>query len=247
MYAPQIKSVRPLQQSDKPSKFIGDDGKRIDGRSLDEFRSVFMRTGMVKQAKGSAYIELNNTKVICSAYGPRQTNNEFSDKGMLNCDFKIASFASKQRRKKTRDEDKEFSIYMRDALEISVNLDKFPKSVVDVYALVLEDDGSALAAAIMCGSLALADAGIELYDLVGACSAIKVDSHIVIDPSSTEQKYGVGAITCAHMSNLNEITQLTEAGDVEYSTMVEFVNMCVDGCRKMSDKMRQTLATEHLK
>jgi exosome complex component MTR3 len=62
---------------------------------------------------------------------------------------------------------------MRDALEVSVNLDKFPKSVIDVYALVLEDDGSALAAAIICGSLALADAGVELYDIVSACAAVR--------------------------------------------------------------------------
>jgi exosome complex component MTR3 len=59
-----------------------------------------MRTGVVKQARGSSYIELNNTKVICSVYGPRQTSTEFSDKGRINCDFKLSSFASKQRRKK---------------------------------------------------------------------------------------------------------------------------------------------------
>ena len=48
----------------------------------------------------------------------------------------------------------------------------FPKSNVDVYCLVLESGGSDVAVAISAASLALADAGIEMYDLVSACSVV---------------------------------------------------------------------------
>jgi hypothetical protein len=41
-----------------------------------------------------------------------------------------------------------------------------------VYALVLENDGSALAAAITCAGLALADASVPMYDLVVAATLV---------------------------------------------------------------------------
>lgn len=47
---------------------------------------------------------------------------------------------------------------------------RLTKSVVDVHVMVLQADGGELAVATICASMALADAGIELYDLVTACS-----------------------------------------------------------------------------
>jgi exosome complex component MTR3 len=58
------------------------------------------------------------------------------------------------------------------ALESSVILNKFPKSVIDVYLLVLESDGSVLSSAINVASLALADAGIDMYDLVSSSKVV---------------------------------------------------------------------------
>lgn len=42
---------------------------------------------------------------------------------------------------------------------------EFPNFQVDVQVLVLQDDGSSLAAAITCAGLALADAAVPMYDL----------------------------------------------------------------------------------
>lgn len=52
----------------------------------------------------------------------------------------------------------------------SLQVHRLTKSVVDVRVMVLQADGSELAVATTCASMALADAGIELYDLVTACS-----------------------------------------------------------------------------
>ena len=59
---------------------------------------------------------------------------------------------------------------MSAALSASVQLHLLPKSTIAVHALVLQDDGGALPAAVTCASLALADSGILLYDLVAACT-----------------------------------------------------------------------------
>jgi exosome complex component MTR3 len=115
-------------------------------------------------------LELNNTKVICGVYGPRQSKgSEFNEIGTLTCEFKFATFACKGEKKKymqvhtqqtkkkeekrknsrqgkipTKQQDKEekrFSNLIVQALSVSVILEKLPKSVVDIYVLVIESDG----------------------------------------------------------------------------------------------------------
>jgi len=73
-------------------------------------------------------------------------------------------------------EERDYSKLMEQALEAAVRLEAFPKSEVDVFVIVLQDAGAALAAAITAASLALADAAVEMYDLVTACSAVSVDA-----------------------------------------------------------------------
>ena len=52
------------------------------------------------------------------------------------------------------------SASLEQAVSASIQLDRFPKSVLDINVYVLEDDGCALAASITCVSLALIDAGM---------------------------------------------------------------------------------------
>ena len=49
---------------------------------------------------------------------------------------------------------------------------EFPKSSVDVFVHVLQDDGGALAAAVTAASAALADASVPMYDLVTAAALV---------------------------------------------------------------------------
>jgi ribonuclease PH len=57
-------------------------------------------------------------------------------------------------------------------LEPAVLLHTFPKMFVDVYCLAVQADGGELPVALMAASLALADAGIALRDLVPACTLV---------------------------------------------------------------------------
>lgn len=170
-------------------------------------------------------------------------SSEFSEVGRIQCDFKLATFATAERRKATRQEDQEYSDFLREALEVSVCLDKYPKSVIEVNVLVLEDDGAALSAAICCSSLALADAGVEMYDLVSSCSAVEItdNHHIVLDPTATEERYSTGEVVCAYMASLNEVTQIKQQGDMQYTKVTEAIDLCCDGCAKIAEYMKQTL------
>lgn len=49
---------------------------------------------------------------------------------------------------------------------------EFPNFQVDVYALVLDNGGSALGAAIMAASLALANANVPMFGIVTTVTAV---------------------------------------------------------------------------
>lgn len=77
----------------------------------------------MSQAKGSAYIEIGKTKVICSAYDPREIPNhsEFIHNGELYCEFKFANFSQKKHRGFIRDAaEKELGVCLKRALEPAV-------------------------------------------------------------------------------------------------------------------------------
>lgn len=230
------KTIR-LVKNDKPKEILSSEAKRLDGRTPTQFRNIFLKCGLIKVARGSAYIELNKTKVICAVYGPKNITTEFVEKGRINCDVQMTSFANKESKEVT----KQYSIYLKEALEASIILEKFPKSVVDIYCYVLQDDGSVLSSAITCASLALANAGIELYSLVSSCTACEVNGEIIIDPTHTEEKFSNGQIVACMMTPLKELSHLTQIGVMKYTKVVEAMDLCVDTCSKIQELMGSAL------
>lgn len=59
----------------------------------------------------------------------------------------------------------------------SIPQDKFPKSQIDVYVTVIEDDGGLLAACITAAGLAICHANIDVYDLIVGASLVNKMSY----------------------------------------------------------------------
>lgn len=59
-------------------------------------RPLFMRTGTLSRADGSAYYESGDTKVIAAVYGPRPlpAHEEYAERAALDVEFRRASFAT---------------------------------------------------------------------------------------------------------------------------------------------------------
>lgn len=57
---------------------LSPEGLRLDGRRANELRKMHCKLGLQSHADGSAYLEMGNSKVLASVYGPRQVNeNDF--------------------------------------------------------------------------------------------------------------------------------------------------------------------------
>jgi exosome complex component MTR3 len=71
-------------------------------------------------------------------------------------------------------EDRSIAVLIHQALVASIRLELFPKSTIDVFITIIENDGveGCIAAGSVAASTALADAGVEMIGLVMSCSAV---------------------------------------------------------------------------
>eukprot|EP00656_Telonema_subtile_P001084 TRINITY_DN10518_c0_g1_i1.p1 TRINITY_DN10518_c0_g1~~TRINITY_DN10518_c0_g1_i1.p1 ORF type:complete len:245 (-),score=65.89 TRINITY_DN10518_c0_g1_i1:278-1012(-) len=219
------------------------------------FRQIYFKTGVVSRAAGSAYAENAGTKVIVAVYGPRQMpTSEFSALGKLKCDFKVAPFGSTTapNRWTAEEEDRdarslrelqcqEAASLLEQALEPSIRLELYPKSLIEVHALVLQSDGSALAITTTAASLALADAGVELFDMVAACSVAHDQEGLVLDPTAAEERAADASVLLGYMPSLDETTQMMQQGKCSQEALQQGVELGLDGCSKIHGLMRSTL------
>ena len=150
-----------------------------------------MTAGVSSRADGSAYVESERSKVVAAVYGPRPAKRaEYTERAEIRCDVKLASFARAQARKAPgqTDEEKAWSSSLEQTLEAVVLLEKYPKSLIDVFVLVLEADGSVLASAINAASVALAQGGIEMRDVVTAVTVGMSGIGPVVDLTADDEK-----------------------------------------------------------
>mmetsp|Transcript_5171 Transcript_5171/g.8074 ORF Transcript_5171/g.8074 Transcript_5171/m.8074 type:complete len:253 (+) Transcript_5171:96-854(+) len=232
---------------------------RDGGRHAEEMRSIFIKTGVISQAAGSAYVEFDKTKVMCAVYGPRQGGGKAAggatnEQGRLEVDVKLATFATPGARGKAGqgDAEREFSTLVLRALEGAVIAETFPKTSVDVYATVMEAGGAELPATVAAASAALAQAGVAMRDLVSACSVTRVSSPasssastsiptLLLDPTSAEEGASDGGVTIAHMVTLGEATQVVVTGSWDGDALDDAIQLAASGCARVDQALREVL------
>ncbi|KAG5638365.1 hypothetical protein H0H81_000376 [Sphagnurus paluster] len=193
-------------------------GQPRDSRKPEDIRRIFLKSGLIDQANGSAYIETERTKIACAIYGPRQSKNtSFNEKGKLNVEVKFTPFSCDRRRAPMRDaEDRSIAVAIHQALISSVRLELLPKSTIDVFLTVIEADGieGCIASGIVAASTALADGGIEMIGLVVSCAASVVGSETWLDPTEAETQSSEGTVILSCIPALGTITSLWQSGQM---------------------------------
>ena len=188
-------------------------GNRSEGRAVDSHRKIFLSTGVITSAKGSAYIEQGRTKVMVGVYGPRevQRRSDFRMEGVLTAELKYAPFACDTRRGQQADrEEQELGVVIAEALSSTVCLHKYPKSAIEVFVTVIEDDGGVVAAVLTAAGLALAEAGIHMFDIVIGSKVSLTRDEVVVDPDHSEEYTSkcseiIGDVTVGYLPSLEQV------------------------------------------
>ncbi len=222
--------------------------KRPDGRKLDELRPIQAKTGVIKRADGSAYFKIGKTAAYAAVYGPRELHPRFLQdpkKGVLRCQYSMMPFSGMGDRIRPGHSRRaeEISLVTQKALLPVVDLSEYPNAVVDVYINFTETDAGSRCAGICAASMALADAGIPLNDLVVAVAAGKVNDTLLVDLNYEEEatEGEVADIPLAIVPSTQKISLLQMDGIIEKDDLIKAIKMGIKASGKIYEIQKNAL------
>ncbi|KAE8269101.1 hypothetical protein A4X09_0g3238 [Tilletia walkeri] len=179
-------------------------GFRSDGRRQYELRAVSFQVSPPTQslfagADGSASASHGLTQVLASVHGPHEAKSRAEsqhDRATVAVHVSYSPWSGMERKKRGRSDRRltELASALEDTFQPVVQTHLYPRSTIDIYIQVLQQDGGVLAAAINASTLALLDAGIAMTDYVVSLSAGLHLSNVLLDLSQSEE------LDCPHMT-----------------------------------------------
>ncbi|KAL1115429.1 hypothetical protein AAG570_007459 [Ranatra chinensis] len=177
---------------------------RMDGRKLAAHRPVYMSCGITEDCRGSSYVEMGSTKVMCGVVGPLEIPNisSYREEGVIKCEVNYAALGEtwsenqgdqpqtgKGGSSSGSRQDKLLALRLQKALDAVVCRHEFPNFQISVTVLVLESDGLCFPAAVCAASLAVADARLPMFDLVSSVSVGIHGDLVMMDLTEAEEKF----------------------------------------------------------
>jgi exosome complex component RRP41 len=221
--------------------------QRFDGRKFDELRPIEAKAGVIKRATGSGWFKIGNTEAYAAVYGPREMYPKFMqnpEKGVLRCHYNMMPFSSGGERVRPGPSrrSKEISMVTERALRPVVDLSEYSNAVVDVFIELPQTDAGTRCAGICAASIALADAGIPMKDMVIAISAGKVEDKILLDLTYEEDSHEEGVdIPMAMLHNSKQISLLQMDGELKVEDLRQAVKLVENACDQVYEVQKAAL------
>lgn len=223
--------------------------KRFDGRRPDELRPIVAKAGIIKRADGSAMFQIGDTVAYAAVYGPRDLFPRFlqnPQRGILRCRYNMMPFSGAGDRVKPGGSrrSKEISMVTEKALLPVLNLEDFPNAVVDVFIELPQTDAGTRCAGICAASIALADAGLSMKDLVASVSVGKVGDMVTVDMNYAEESYedsDVADVPVAFIPRTGQITLLQMDGLIDKESFKKALELGRKACLQINEIQRRAL------
>jgi exosome complex component RRP41 len=239
-----------LKRRDKLRFII--DGKRLDGRGFEELRPIKIEAGVLKRADGSCYLEMGNNKVVAAVYGPRETHPRHlqdPSKAIIRYRYNMAPFSVEERRRPGPDRRSvEISKVSREAFELVIMKELFPRSGIDIFVEVLQADAGTRTTCINAASVALVDAGIAMKGIITSVAIAKVDGQLVLDPMKEEDNYGDADIPFAFVirnGNIESIALLQMDGKMTAEEFRKALEMAKKGAMQIYQLQREAIMRKY--
>jgi len=225
--------------------------KRPDGRKPEELREMELEVGVIKNAKGSARFRMGKTIAIAAVYGPRELYPKFlqnPERGIIRVFYDMFSFSVPDRKRPGPNRRSiEIDLVLKKALESVVMLEEYPNSVIDIFVSIMQANAGTRCAALTAASVALADAGIPMKDLMPAVTAGKIGDTVIADLTKEEEDWEEGAtdIPVAYSPVLDKVTLLQLDGKITKEELKKAVDFAVAGCMKIYELQKKVLKDKY--
>ncbi|KAH8646497.1 exosome complex exonuclease RRP41 [Tricladium varicosporioides] len=231
---------------------------RLDGRRWNELRRLTAQISTLPSADGSSYLEMGNTKVICTVTGPSDSNLARQGGGgggstgaggsttgaSVEVVIGVAGFAGVDR-KKTRggrgDKISELQTTIQQTFTPHLFTHLYPHSLITISLTILSSDGSLLAALINASTLALISAGIPQPSYITACTAGSTSSYSSNDESADPlldlnlgEEQELPFLTVATKDE-DEVVVLVMESRCQVGRVEGMLAVGVDGCKQVRE------------
>ncbi len=236
------------KKAGSPDKLIVN-GKRLDGRKLDELRPITIKAGVIPNADGSCALTMGETRVVAAVYGPRECfpkHFQLQDRAYMECIYTMVAFSTTDRaRPGPSRRSTEISKVIKDALLPAVFMEKYPRTKIDVYIEVTNANAGTRTAAINAAAVALADAGIEMRDIVTAIASGKIEGQVALDLFEPEDNFGEADMPLAMMPKTKEITLLQLDGEITREEAEQMIEMSMKACEEIYELQKKALKDKY--
>ena len=228
---------------------VNEEGIRIDGRKTDEKRNIKIEAGVLKNADGSCYLEIGKNKVLCAVYGPRECRmRHLQDptKAIITVKYNMETYSVSDRKRPGTDRRSvEISKLISEALNAVVMTELFPRTTIDVYIEILQANAGTRCAGLTAASVALADAGIPMRDIVPAIACGKADGHVLLDLNKEEDNYGQADVPIAIVPSTDEIVLLQMDGNMTREELEYGLDMAFKAAHEVADLQKDALRRKY--
>ena len=237
--------MEDVEHIPKELQLIDKKGIRLDGRRFNELRPIKIEAGVLKKADGSAYLEWGNNKVLAAVYGPREAHpRHLQDpaKALVQCRYNMAPFSVTDRKRPGPDRRSvEISKVISEAFASVVFVEQFPRTSVDIFIEVLQADAGTRCAGLTAASVALADAGIPMRDLVTSCASGKIGGVVALDLNKDEDNFGDADCPMAIVPRTGEIVLLQMDGHLTADEFDRAMGLSIGAAKKIYEIQRDAL------
>jgi exosome complex component RRP41 len=237
--------VEDIEHFEKEMRLIDEDGRRLDGRRFDELRPIRIEAGVLRRADGSAYVEWGGNKILAAVYGPREAHpRHIQDpaQALVQCRYNMAPFSVSDRKRPGPDRRSvEISKVISEAFSAVVFKEQFPRTSVDIYIEVLQADAGTRCAGLTAASVALADAGIPMRDLVASCASGKIGGVVCLDLNKEEDNFGEADCPMAIVHGTGEIVLLQMDGHLTSEEFQRAMDLSMNAANRIYELQRDAL------
>jgi len=210
-------------------------GLRFDGRKIDELRPIKIEAGVIDRADGSCYLEWGQNKVLVAVYGPRELLPKHlanPTKSTIRYVYRMAPFSVPDRKNpKPGRREIEISKVSGEALSAAVLLEEFPNTAIDVYVTILDSNAGTRIAALTAASVAIADAGIPMKDMVCGVGVGRAGGKLIVDLSKHEEDAPDAVdMPIAMLPNSRDVVLLQMDGVLSENEYKEIVKLAEKSC-----------------
>ncbi|KAF7327547.1 RNase-PH domain-containing protein [Mycena kentingensis (nom. inval.)] len=226
-------------------EILNDGGFRSDGRRQYELRDVAIDLSQQGAADGAATITHGLTQVMVSVFGPREAkmrSHTMHDRANINVELSVAAFSTGERRKRNRGDKRilELAATIKSTFEPVIQTTLYPRSQIDIFVQVLQQDGGLLQACINGTTLALANAGIPLLDFVCAVTGGVHLTSPMLDLTLLEEN-DIPHVTVAVLPKTGKVTLVTMETRLHVERFEEIFRLAGDAGKVLHGEFKRAV------